>query len=88
VAPLDFIYVSRSGYLRFYDKEQVTEWFQYLVCLYVAFLGIGGNEMGPRTDGEILYIILVMVYLVLYNAFIFGQMSVLVSEVSKKESEF
>jgi len=27
VPPLDFIYVQRVGYYRFYDMEEVTEWY-------------------------------------------------------------
>ena len=68
--------------------EAVDEWYQYMVMLYMAVLALGGNEMGPRTDYEILYVFIVLICLVLYNAVIFGEMTVLVSEVSKKASEF
>lgn len=88
VPPLDFIYVQRVGYYRFYDMEEVTEWYQYMVVLYMAVLALGGNEMGPRTNFEIIYIFVILIILVLYNAIIFGEMTVLVSEVSKKESGF
>lgn len=88
VPPLDFIYVQRVGYYRFYDLEAVTEWYQYMVVLYMAVLALGGNEMGPRTNLEIIYVFVVLIGLVLYNAVIFGEMTVLVSEVSKKESGF
>lgn len=70
--PLDFIYVSRNPYSRFYDLEEVTEWYQYMTVLYAAVLALGGNEMGPRTDVEIVYIFVVLISLVLYNAVIFG----------------
>jgi len=88
VPPLDFIYVARDGYKRFYDLEQVTEWYQYMVVLYMAVLALGGNEMGPRTTFEIGFIFVILIILILYNAVIFGDMTVLVSEVSKKESGF
>ena len=88
VPPLDFIYVQRVGYYRFYDYEEVTEWYQYMVVLYMAVLALGGNEMGPRTTPEIAFVFFVLISLVLYNAVIFGEMTVLVSEVSKKESDF
>ena len=86
--PLDYIYVQRVGYYRFYDQESVTEFYQYMVMLYMAVLALGGNEMGPRTELEICYALIVLVSLVLYNAVIFGEMTVLVSEVSKKDSSF
>ena len=88
VPPLDFIYVSRDGYKRFYDLEEVTEWYQYMVVLYMAVLALGGNEMGPRTTFEIGFIFVILIILILYNAVIFGDMTVLVGEVSKKESGF
>ena len=59
-----------------------------MVVLYMAVLALGGNEMGPRTDFEIIFIFGVLIGLVLYNAVIFGEMTVLVGEVSKKESGF
>lgn len=66
----------------------MTEWYQYMVVLYMAVLALGGNEMGPRTTAEIAFIFIVLISLILYNAVIFGEMTVLVSEVSKKESGF
>lgn len=54
----------------------------------MAVLALGGNEMGPRTTFEIAFIFAVLIALILYNAVIFGEMTVLVSEVSKKESDF
>ena len=67
--PLDFIYASRNEFMRFYDMEQVTEFYQYLVSLYVAVLALGGNEMGPRTDVEILFMTLLLItFILLYFA--------------------
>lgn len=85
--PLDFIYASRNEFKRFYDMEQVTEFYQYLVSLYVAVLALGGNEMGPRTDVEILFMTLLLITFILLNAYVFGRMTVLVSDASKKSSE-
>lgn len=59
-----------------------------MVMLYMAVLALGGNEMGPRNEFEIIFVFVILIVLVLYNAVIFGEMTVLVSEVSKKESEF
>ena len=49
-------------------------------------LALGGNEMGPRTDDEILFMFLLLVGLILVNAYVLGQMSVLVGEASKKSA--
>lgn len=43
--------------------------------------------MGPRTDTEILAMFLILTTLILVNAYVFGQMSVLVSEASKKSAK-
>jgi len=59
-----------------------------MVMLYMAVLALGGNEMGPRNEFEIIFVFVILIVLVLYNAVIFGEMTVLVSEVSKKESGF
>ena len=44
--------------------------------------------MGPRTNFEIGTMFCILVFLTMYNAQIFGDMTVLVSEVTKKASEF
>ena len=86
--PLDFIWVSRPEYYRFYDSDEVSPLYQYLVVLYTAVLALGGNEMGPRTNVEIVVMFGILVFLTMYNALIFGDMTVLVSEVTKKASNF
>ena len=67
--------------------EQVTETYQFLCVLYLGVLALGGNEMGPRTSTEILVMFFLLVTLILVNAYVFGQMSVLVGEAQKKSSE-
>ena len=52
----------------------------------MGVLALGGNEMGPRTDTEILAMFFVLTLLILVNAFVFGQMSVLVTEASAKSA--
>ena len=84
--PLDFIYIQRNEYNRFYDMEQVTQTYQFLAVLYLAVLALGGNEMGPRTDTEICAMFFILTGLILVNAYVFGQMSVLVGEASKKSA--
>ena len=86
--PLDFIYAGRGDYYRFYDYEEVTKSHQYIVLFYVAVLALGGNEMGPRTDVEIAVMFAVLLMVALYNTYIFGQMAVLMVELSKKQTNF
>ena len=44
--------------------------------------------MGPRTNIEIMVMFTILIGLTMYNASIFGEMTVLVSEVTKKASNF
>jgi hypothetical protein len=55
---------------------------RYVTSLYCAVLALGGNEMGPRSDTEIIIIYLFLVVLTFYNANIFGEMTVLVQQAS------
>jgi len=43
--------------------------------------------MGPRTDNEILSMFGILTGLILVNAYVFGQMSVLVQEAQKKSAK-
>ena len=43
--------------------------------------------MGPRTSTEIAVMFFMLVCLILVNAYVFGQMSVLVNEAQQKSSE-
>lgn len=70
--PLDFIWVSRPVYNRFYDEDVSSPLYQYVVVLYCSILALGGNEMGPRSNTEIIAMIAILVGLTMYNALIFG----------------
>ena len=65
----------------------MTQTYQFLVVLYLGVLALGGNEMGPRSDTEIFVMFMTLTLLILVNAYVFGQMSVLVGEASKKSAE-
>ena len=62
--------------------------YQYFIVLYMAVLALGGNEMGPRTNFQIFAMWIILISLILYNATIFGEMTVLVAETTQKESAF
>lgn len=61
--------------------------YQFYAMLYLAVLALGGNEMGPRTDTEILTMFFILTGLILVNAYVLGQMSVLVGEASAKSAK-
>mmetsp|Transcript_93061 Transcript_93061/g.128241 ORF Transcript_93061/g.128241 Transcript_93061/m.128241 type:complete len:217 (+) Transcript_93061:899-1549(+) len=85
VPPLDFIWAGSDQIYDFYEKDTV---YRYFVSLYCAVLALGGNEMGPRSDTEILLMLLILLGCAVLNANIFGEMTVLVQLGSRKESQF
>ena len=70
---------------RFYSKD---DWYKYFVCLYNGILFLGGNEMGPRTEVEIVACTLMLVSLAVFNAWLFGDMAVQTEMSGRKQAEF
>ena len=82
IPPLDFVWAGLYPRIyRFYSKD---DWYKYLVCLYNAVLFLGGNEMGPRTDAEIVVCTLILVIMAIFNAWLFGDMAVLTEMSGRK----
>ena len=54
----------------------------------MAVLANDDNEMGTLTTSEIFLIFFVLIGFTVYNAVIFGDMTVLIGEVTKKSSGF
>jgi hypothetical protein len=73
---------------RFWDDTMCSMFYQYLVVFYSAVIALGGNEMGPRTTTEICIMIIMLILLALVNALVFGEMTVLVQEASRKSTQF
>ena len=84
----DFIWTTTNYMWRIYDNSETDNVERYAVSLYTAILALGGNEMGPRTDIEIVVITLTLLMLAILNAIIFGEMTVLVQMSSRKSTEF
>jgi hypothetical protein len=70
---------------RVYNKQDS---YQYLVYLYNAVLFLGGNEMGPRTETEILICTIILVVMAIFNAWLFGDMAVLSEMSGRKMAQF
>jgi len=75
VPPLDFIWAGSDRIYDFYSKGTIQK---YFISLYNAVLALGGNEMGPRSTGEIGIMIMILLGCAIINANIFGEMTVLV----------
>ena len=87
IPPLDFIYAGMPEVYSFWHPDTELT-YRYATSLYCAVLALGGNEMGPRSDVEVIVIYLFLVILTFYNAGIFGEMTVLVQASSKKITSF
>jgi hypothetical protein len=82
VPPLDFIDYTKS------DLYETNMSRKYLMSLYNAVLLLGGNEIGPRTWYEAVFVTFIMLLSAIINANIFGEMAVLVELISRKSSKF
>ena len=83
IPAVDFIYVES----RIFD-EQTAFGKKYFSMCYHAIMVFGLNEVAPRTGLETFIVIIMMIASAIANAFIFGEMAVLVQEMDKKDIEF
>lgn len=82
IPPLDWVHAGK--YPTIYRVYDTPDSYKYLVNLYNAVLFLGGNEMGPRTDIEIITCTCILVGMAIFNAWLFGDMAVL-SEMSGRK---
>jgi len=82
IPALDWVHAGQYPVIyRIYTKNDS---YQYLVSLYYAVLFVGGNEIGPRSNTELIVCTGILVFLAMYNATVFGDMAVLTEESGKK----
>ena len=78
-----------DGSERFWDKyENGDYFFIYCVCLYYSVLVIGGNELGPRETSELVYVVMINLIGAIVNAYIFGELAVLLTQIGRKEARY
>ncbi|CAI2372991.1 unnamed protein product [Moneuplotes crassus] len=79
--PLDYVYVNTT----FYNQE----WdFKYFMSLFHAVMMFSGNDIGPRTTFEIIFVSFFVVMGAILNANLFGQLTVILSTMNRKASLF
>ena len=66
-----------------YKIEQSDKWHYYLMFLYNSVLFLGGNEMGPRNDLELITSTVILIFMAIINAALFGDMAVEVENSGK-----
>jgi len=88
IAPLDFVYAGQYPKIYRIWSEDYSDSYRYLVNLYNAVLFLGGNEMGPRTDYEIVFCTSILIGMAIFNAALFGDMAVLTEMSGRKQAQF
>ena len=61
---------------------------KYWKMFYNGVLMMTGNEMGPRTDLELIIIIIILIFDLIYSGNIFGNVAFLVQMGNRKSSQF
>ena len=87
VPPYDFWDYTKSTF--FSDEPGVSDmWRRYFVCAYYMVLVIGGNELGPQTDAQYIYIVTVNLTGAIVNAIIFGELAVLIAQLLRRGADY
>ena len=81
IPPLDYMYVRTD----LYDRDII---YQYWIAFYHSILMLNGNEVGPRSLIEYIFVSATLIVGAMLNANIFGNMAVLLQEINKKSSRF
>ena len=80
IPPLDYIWGwERQG--EFFDKPFP---YQYVVSFYTSCLFLFGNDMGARSDGQLVFVAVVNIMGAIMQANLFGELAVLVYNINKR----
>jgi CRP-like cAMP-binding protein len=81
IPPLDYVWISTDVYDR-------GAFFQYTTSLYHAVLMLGGNDIGPRGEFQLWFVLTTLILGAIINANIFGNMAVLLQALNRKAATF
>jgi hypothetical protein len=84
IPPLDFVYAGLYPEIYRSWSEDYGDVYRYAIGHYNALLFLGGNEMGPRGDGDIAICTGILIALAIFNAYLFGDMAVLTEMMGRK----
>jgi energy-coupling factor transporter ATP-binding protein EcfA2 len=82
IPPYDYYDGADPFWERYRNEER---FFIYWVCLYYSVLVIGGNEMGPKELSELVFMVMINLTGAIFQAYIFGELAVLIAQVGTKE---
>jgi hypothetical protein len=82
---MDFIWF---GTPQIYDYYYAPTEKRLLICLYIGFYLFGVGEVCPRTQGEIMIAVPILILSSIVNGLIIGNMALYISELKKKRADF
>ena len=80
--PLDYVDYTK----RIFFNDDASLVYKYLTCIYYMVACIGGNELGPVSSSECIFICYCMIAAAIINATLFGEMSFLLTVIGKKSA--
>lgn len=81
IPPLDYVYIITDIY-------NEGHFMQYCTSMYHAVLLLGGNDIGPRGEIELIFIVIILLICAIVNAIIFGNFAVMLQSLNRKSSKF
>jgi hypothetical protein len=81
IPPMEFIYKKST----LYEKNNT---YQYFFCMYYAMMAFGRNDVSPRSNLELVFICITMIISAFFNAYIFGTISGLYTQIRMKTVKF
>jgi len=79
--PLDYVYINTE----FYNESLV---FRYLSSLYHAVLLLTGNDIGPREEVQLTFVVVTLTMGAIINANIIGELAVILTKLNRKATIF
>ena len=86
IIDIEKTYIPPIDYLDYTATTMFTSeaFHQYLIMMYYNIALVGGNELGPTSYIECMYIVYLNIAAAIINSYIFGEMSFLVTVISRK----
>ena len=79
IPPLDYVYITT-------DIFNEGGFMQYWNAAYHAVLMLGGNDVGPRGELQLIFVSLMLLVGAIINSIIFGNMAVVLQAMNKKST--
>lgn len=81
IPPLDYVFIDTTIYTE-------NHFMQYCTSLYHAVLMLGGNDVGPRGEYELIFTSVILIFCAIVNAIILGNFAVMLQSLNRKSSMF